>query len=106
MEKVSNHPADELLAAYSAGSLPLSQALCIAAHLEHCPGCMHELQQLNRVGTELMQQLEPAPTAERLKQDLLERLDSLDSLDDGSRETRVAADSSIPRCLRQFVASD
>jgi putative transcriptional regulator len=105
MEKVSNHPADELLAAYSAGSLPLSQALCIAAHLEHCHSCMHELQQLNRVGTELMQQLEPAPTAEHLKQDLLARLDSLED-DIPDTTTTVAADSSIPRCLRQFVASD
>ena len=40
MDKANKHPQDELMAAYSAGSLPLSQALCISAHLEHCPG-MH-----------------------------------------------------------------
>jgi putative transcriptional regulator len=102
MEKISNHPANELLAAYSAGSLPLSQALCIAAHLEHCRGCMHELQQLDRVGSELMQQLEPAPAAgdDRLKQDLLARLDSLEAK---KVEPAAEADSSIPRCLRKFV---
>ena len=92
MSNTSNHPAEELLAAYSAGSLPLSQALCVAAHLEHCGVCVHELQQL-----------EPAPTTEHLKQDLLARLDSLE---DDIPDTTVAADSSIPRCLRQFVASD
>ncbi len=101
MDKVTNHPADELLAAYSAGSLPLSQALCIAAHLEHCRGCLHELQQLDRVGSELMQQLEPAPAPERLKQDLLERLDSLE---EAPREADIGTDASVPRCLRKFVA--
>ena len=100
MEKISNHPANELLAAYSAGSLPLSQALCIAAHLEHCHRCMQELQQLNRVGSELMQQLEPAPAPERLKQDLLERLDSLEVEE---TEPSVVGNPSIPRCLRKFV---
>ena len=100
MYKTSNHPADELLAAYSAGSLPLSQALCVAAHLEHCGVCVHELQQLNRIGSELMQQLEPAPPSANLRQSMLERLDSL-------TEDRPARskddDSAVPRCLRQFV---
>jgi putative transcriptional regulator len=101
MNTISNHPADELLAAYSAGSLPLSQALCISAHLEHCGSCLHELQQLNRVGSELMQQLEPAPVSDRLKQDLIGRLDSM------SAETEKPAfggDQSVPKCLRRFVA--
>ena len=101
MVKASNHPAAELLAAYSAGSLPLSQALCVSAHLEHCDPCMHELQQLNRVGTELMQQLQPAPASEQLKQNLLDRLDSLVD-DDAGRPVRN--DTPVPRCLRQFVS--
>ena len=101
MVNISNHPAEELLAAYSAGSLSLSQALCIAAHVEHCRDCMHELQQLDRVGSELMQQLAPAPANDRLKQELLERLDSLE---DEKPAPVSAGDPSIPRCLRKFVA--
>lgn len=103
MKKISNHPAAELLAAYSAGSLPLSQALCIAAHLEHCGKCLHDLQQLNRVGSELMQQLDPSPPSMRLKQDLLDRLDSLQ---DSGAELAFGGNPSIPRCLRKFVSSD
>lgn len=102
MDKVSNHPADELLAAYSAGSLPLSQALCISAHLEHCSSCLQELQQLNRVGSELMQQLEPAPVPDRLRQDLLGRLDSMA---DPAAGQPARGDRSIPKCLRQFIDS-
>jgi len=104
MEKIVNHPAAELLAAYSAGSMPLSQALCVAAHLEHCGKCLHELQQLNRVGSELMLQLEPAPASDRVKQALLARLDSLDEVNDG--KPAFSGNPSIPRCLRRFVSTD
>ena len=101
MDKSNNHPYDELLAAYSAGSLPLSQALCISAHLEHCQSCGQRLQQLNHVGSELMQQLKPSKVSDELKTKLLGMLDSLpeDLPDDESPEV----DSGVPRCLRQFV---
>jgi putative transcriptional regulator len=102
MNTISNHPADELLAAYSAGSLPLSQALCISAHLEQCSSCLQELQQLNRVGSQLMQRLEPAPVPDRLKQDLFARLDSMDA---ETEKPAFDGDRSIPKCLRQFIAS-
>jgi putative transcriptional regulator len=101
MDQANKHPADELLATYSAGSLPLSQALCISTHVEHCSACARKLQRLNRVGTELMQQLAPAPTSDSLKNKLFERLDSLDESDIESNP--VNHDSTVPRCLQQFV---
>lgn len=102
MEKTHSHPTDELLAAYSAGSLPLSQALCISAHIEHCQECAHKLQRLNRVGSELMAQLKPAPAQASLKEDLMARLDSL-QLEDVPVST---TDPSVPRCLHQFIERD
>ena len=101
MDRSSNHPAYELLAAYSAGSLPLSQALCVSAHLEHCHSCTRQLQRLNRVGSELMQQLKPAKASNDLKTRLLDSLDSL--TDEASGEPPKQFDPSIPRCLHQFV---
>ena len=101
MDKTSKHPRDELLAAYSAGSLPLSQALCISTHLERCPDCGRKLQRLNRVGSELMQQLKPAPASDELKNRLLDRLDSLS--EESSEESHPLRGSTVPRCLRQFV---
>ncbi len=103
MDKTYSHPEYELLAAYSAGSLPLSQALCISAHLEHCPDCTRQLQRLNRVGSELMQQLKPAQASDALKNRLLDKLDSLVDDDHGVEESPV--DPSIPRCLHQFIDS-
>jgi putative transcriptional regulator len=101
MDKTSKHPQDELLAAYSAASLPLSQALCISTHLERCPDCGRKLQRLNRVGSELMQQLKPAPASDELKNRLLGRLDSLS--EESSEESHPLPESTVPRCLQQFV---
>jgi putative transcriptional regulator len=101
MDKTGKHPQDELLAAYSAASLPLSQALCISTHLERCPDCGRKLQRLNRVGSELMQQLKPAPASDELKNRLLGRLDSLS--EESSEESHPLPESTVPRCLQQFV---
>lgn len=104
MDKATNHPDEELLAAYSAGSLPLSQALCVSAHLEHCQSCGQTLQRLNRVGSELMQQLKPARASDELKNRLL---DSLDSLTEATpAEEAQSVNPSIPRCLHQFIERD
>ena len=107
MEKITNHPHQELMAADSAGSLPLSQALCISTHLERCPECVRKLQRLNHVGSELMQQLEPAPASSELRDKLFARLDSLteDSMTEDSAEKIEQEDgSAVPKCLRQFVS--
>ena len=101
METANNHPDDALLASFSAGSLPLSQALCISIHLEHCYECSHKLRQLNQLGSELMHQLKPSASSAELKNQLLEKLDSV-TLDDESNHTGNE-NSAVPRCLQQFV---
>ena len=101
MEKISNHPQKELMAAYSAGSLPLSQALCISTHLEHCTECVRKLQRLNHVGSELMQQLKPAPVSSELRDKLFARLDSL--TEESVEKVDKKSDSTVPKCLQQFV---
>jgi len=105
MNMVLNHPDESLLTAYSAASLPLSQALCISAHLEHCSECQQKLQQLNYLGSELMQQLRPAPSTTDLKEDLLARLDTLEEDLPGQHKT-IRGNEKIPRCLRQFVETE
>ncbi len=101
MEHSNHHPEDELLTAYSAGSLPLSQALCISVHLEHCMSCGHKLQRLNHVGSELMQNLQPSKVSQELKNKVL---DIVVSLPQRSPESDSNPDDcAVPRCLRQFV---
>lgn len=96
------HPDDVLLTSFSAASLPLSQALCVSTHIEHCHDCRQKTQRLNHVGSELMQQLKPAAPSAGLKQQLL---DSLDELSD-TPPAPNSADHSIPRCLHQFIKTD
>lgn len=103
MQNPIKHPEDELLATYSAGSLPLSQALCISTHLEQCPDCMRQLKRLNRIGSELMQQLQPEPAKAALKQRLFDRLDTLTD-EPAQQAAQAEPDSKVPRCLRQFVS--
>lgn len=98
---IHNHPDDGLLASYSAASLPLSQALCISAHVEHCDECDQKLKRLNQVGSQLMHRLKPAPPSAELKTSLLDRLDSI--TEDPVKEQPGPSDSSVPRCLRQFI---
>lgn len=102
MDKTHSHPVDELLASYSAGSLPLSQALCLSAHLEHCHACGQKLERFNRVGSELMQQLKPSPASAELKNRMLDQLDELGT--DSRTDNTGRVGSSIPRCLHQFVS--
>lgn len=100
----TTHPEEALLASYSAASLPLSQALCVSVHIEHCDDCKQKALQLDQLGSELMLQLDPAPAAAGLKQALLDRIDALDA--EEQRPATSVKNSLIPRGLQQFVKTD
>ncbi len=98
----NHHPAPELLAAFSAGSLQLSHALCISTHLEHCDECRSNLMRLNSMGANLMEELKPAKASENLKSSVLSMLD-----DEVTEATPVInRDSRVPRALQQFIPDD
>jgi putative transcriptional regulator len=101
MSIIQNHPDDELLASYSAASLPLSQALCISVHLEACEECAQKLGRLNQLGSELMQQLKPSPPSSELKVKLLDQLDTI--VEDDETVRYSPNNTSVPRCLHQFI---
>lgn len=97
----NHHPAPELLAAFSAGSLQLSHALCVATHLEHCDECSSNLQRLNGMGAALFEQQSSQTAPARLKQAVMARLDQ--AIDERPQRSRSRANSTIPRALRQFI---
>jgi len=101
MDTIKNHPTDELLASYSAASLPLSQALCISVHVEHCDECAEKLRRLNQVGSELMHQLKPSPPSSGLKDKLIDQLDTI--TEDAETNRHSPGNTSVPRCLHQFI---
>jgi len=106
MSTLKNHPKHELLVAYAAGSLPMSQALCISVHLEHCPECTQNVYRLNQLGSELMQKLQPAPPEPHLKIKLLNQIDQISIDKDSSEKLTPQIETNnqpLPRCLQQFI---
>jgi putative transcriptional regulator len=60
---VKYHPDARFLTDYAAGSLPSSQALCVATHLHYCAGCRLRVGELTELGAELFMQQRPATIA-------------------------------------------
>jgi len=59
MDMVSFHPDSRFLTDFTTGSLPLSEALCVSAHLHYCGKCRARVQQLTDVGGHLFRELAP-----------------------------------------------
>jgi len=51
---IKHHPEFSMLAEYAAGNLDWGLSLAVCAHLQMCPCCRHEVDQLNRVGGALL----------------------------------------------------
>ena len=102
------HPTDELLTAFSAGSLQLAHALCVSSHIEMCSQCRQNLHRLNSIGATLLAELKPEKVSQRLKDDVLAMLDR--QIDDENTAAKQAVpiniNTAIPRCLQQFVPQD
>lgn len=106
---INHHPSSDRLTAFSAGSLPLSQALCISAHLEHCPQCRRDLKQLNQVGSELFSQLHPIAVPDALKNKVMAAINNpestaiINSDELSPRSINHHSNSQTPRCLRKLI---
>jgi putative transcriptional regulator len=116
---VQFHPSDDQLIEFSAGVLPMSRALCIAAHVEHCHICEKRLSNLQQLGSAQMESLSPQKISADLKNSILSKLhtqpqdQSLTPAADNlktpntqlsSHDNRVSAKKSVvPKCLEKWV---
>lgn len=99
-----HHPAPELLASFSAGSLQLSYALCVSAHLDHCAECKTNVQRLKSLGADMFASQKPAEVSGDFKQRMFDLLDQPRQSPSVEPKTPPATQNSdIPRCLRKFV---
>ena len=105
---ISHHPDDELITAYSAGTLPLGQALCVATHTEYCDTCRQSVKQLDNLGSALMQTINASPISSNLKSQIMAQLDELTDVKpvDISFADSAVTDASIPNCLHHLVDGD
>lgn len=68
------HPDVRYLTDYSAGSLPASQAICVASHLHYCGQCRARVRELKELGAVLFSRQRPVAVAADAFDRLLERL--------------------------------
>jgi putative transcriptional regulator len=73
---VKYHPDVRYLTDYSAGSLPQSQALCVATHLHYCNSCKARVRELNELGTVLFTRQQPVAVESAAFDNLLSRIHS------------------------------
>ena len=76
---VKYHPDTRFLTDYAAGSLPESQALCVAAHLHYCPTCRSRIAELTQLGTEFFMEQKPAEITEDSFEHVMAKLEALGS---------------------------
>ena len=103
---VKHHPDVDLLTAFSAGTLKLSHALCIATHIENCTQCQKELQKLQALGGSLLDELSPTVVPEDLKQSVMALLDQEENSPAEIASPQIRINSPIPKALHQFIATE
>ncbi|MFV8783721.1 ChrR family anti-sigma-E factor [Microbulbifer sp. SA54] len=75
------HPEADMLLEYSAGNLAWAQSLAVSTHIQLCPHCRQQHQQLNRVGGNLLDQCAPQPVANSALQRLMDRIETSEDPD-------------------------
>ncbi len=95
------HPDQFLLNDYAAGSLAGAVALPIAVHLEYCPRCRGESRQLEALGAQLFDELDPVPVAEDALERVMRRLEGKTPLVASTSGRKVL--DGLPRVLRTLV---
>lgn len=108
---IKHHPTPEMLTDYASGSLRLSHALCVAAHIEQCEKCQRQVGQLESLGAQLFESQTPnvKQSNDTLKSkvfDLIEQLPSDNAITVAESRPNVCSDGyRVPRTLRQFINS-
>jgi putative transcriptional regulator len=98
-----HHPDQFMLNDYAAGSLPGALALSVAAHLEFCAQCRRESHQLQALGAQLLETLDPVPVADTALESLLRRIDAEPARQPVVKKASTRPVGGLPRVLRQLV---
>jgi putative transcriptional regulator len=92
---VTYHPDSRFLTDFASGALPMSEAMCVAAHLHYCGKCRARVQQLTDVGSHIFAGIDPEAVESAGKaadfDDLMQRLES-----EGGVEAEPVARSEEP----------
>lgn len=101
MNAPHHHPDQFLLQDYAAGDVPGAVALTLAVHLEYCPRCRADAQDLACVGGELLAGLDPVPVNDDAFAQLMRRVDACGT----SAVPAPAPRGDLPRALGSLIPS-
>ena len=76
MPEPRHHPSAETLALYAAGNMRPGFDVVVAAHLQACAACRHELATLEQLGGELISGIDPVAMGEEALAATLARLEA------------------------------
>jgi putative transcriptional regulator len=102
------HPDTRFISDFAAGSLPLSQALCVSAHLHYCDECKQKVEQLTDLGSVLFDKISPV----NLEQDFSSLMERIDSMPESNIQitneaiTSSNKTTSLPAALTKITNND
>ncbi|MEM1064574.1 MAG: ChrR family anti-sigma-E factor [Pseudomonadota bacterium] len=103
MNHITHHLTDEVLMAYSAGSLPEAFELVVAAHVSMCDECRARLDAFDAIGGAVIESGETAALAEGSLDATMALISAAPEFD----APRVAANSAVfPAPLQEYVGGD
>lgn len=105
---IKYHPDTRFLTDYAAGSLPESQALCVAAHLHYCPTCRARVSELNDLGSELFMEQAPVEVSAACFENIMDRLQAGDQTETEATAGKSAGTSrsTLPRAIQKLTGGN
>lgn len=109
---IRHHPEKDMLLEYAAGTLPWALGLAVKAHLQLCPRCRQQHEQLNSIGGQFLESTEPQPLPGDALQRLMQRIDSADNAktEIAAKPNKVPAGdpalADLPRVVRKLVTQN
>jgi len=104
--RVSHHIPDEMLLAYAAGSAPEAWSLIVATHLSLCSECRAVVDNAERVGGELLDNLVPETLGDDAFDLLMQTIDDQAGKEDVPTQPSIQVPSVLPEPLRSYVGGD
>ncbi len=105
---IKHHPSPEQLVDYASGSMTMSHAYCVSAHLQFCETCRRNLQKCTEIGTQLFSMTEanalPVNDGE-LKESVLAMLDE-EIKDEGLSEEANLSSENYSQKLKDVMDAD
>ncbi|MEL6571769.1 MAG: ChrR family anti-sigma-E factor [Pseudomonadota bacterium] len=103
---IKHHLTDDLLMAYSAGTLPEAFNLVVATHISMCDECRARLASFDAVGGEVMAGVETVELAENSLTAVMEKIQAGAGISIDKPKSVRAPDSIFPMPLQEYVSGD